>query len=275
MLSLMTNRWASLIPKISEYTVVSQTPAVTGVLTIGTHDGSFHCDEVLAISLLKLLPKHSSAIIVRSRDPETLSKCQIVCDVGAKYEPENSLYDHHQREFTTMLDNYSTKLSSAGLIYKHYGKEIIRHLYSLNQLEDFTPESKVIDDKLLDMFYNRIYKGFIEHIDAIDNGIAVAESPPKYYVSTTLSNRIGQFNPSWNQPQTADLSNERFRMAMGVACSEFLMCVDGMMNVWWPARSIVETSVKNRHQIHPSGKIIVLDQFCPWKDHLFEIESEV
>jgi uncharacterized UPF0160 family protein len=27
-------------------------------------------------------------------------------------------------------------------------------------------------------------------------------------------------------------------------------------------------------QIHPSGSILVLDQFCPWKDHLFELEAE-
>lgn len=28
-------------------------------------------------------------------------------------------------------------------------------------------------------------------------------------------------------------------------------------------------------QVHPSGAIMVLDQFCPWKDHLFELEAEV
>ncbi|RYY33358.1 hypothetical protein EON62_04305 [archaeon] len=27
-------------------------------------------------------------------------------------------------------------------------------------------------------------------------------------------------------------------------------------------------------QIHPSGQILVMKQFCPWKDHLFELEEE-
>lgn len=32
---------------------------------IGTHDGTFHCDEVLACALLKLLPQYKDASIVR------------------------------------------------------------------------------------------------------------------------------------------------------------------------------------------------------------------
>ena len=43
----------------------------------------------------------------------------------------------------------------------------------------------------------------------------------------------------------------------------------------WPARSIVQSSLVNRYNIHSSGKIAVLDHFCPWKEHLFEIEKEV
>ena len=42
---------------------------------IGTHDGSFHCDEVLAISMLSTLPAYkpsANTYIVRSRNPEIL-----------------------------------------------------------------------------------------------------------------------------------------------------------------------------------------------------------
>lgn len=28
-----------------------------------------------------------------------------------------------------------------------------------------------------------------------------------------------------------------------------------------------------RHTVHPSGSIVVLSHFCPWKDHLFELEE--
>lgn len=39
---------------------------------IGTHDGAFHCDEALAISMLKMVPQFESACIIRSRDPAIL-----------------------------------------------------------------------------------------------------------------------------------------------------------------------------------------------------------
>ena len=48
-----------------------------------------------------------------------------------------------------------------------------------------------------------------------------------------------------------------------------------MLMYRWPARSIVQSSLDNRYNIHSSGKIAVLSQSCPWKEHLFEIEKEV
>jgi hypothetical protein len=39
----------------------------TPAIVIGTHDGNFHCDESLAISLLKLLPTYQDAVVIRSR----------------------------------------------------------------------------------------------------------------------------------------------------------------------------------------------------------------
>lgn len=64
---------------------------------IGTHNGTFHCDEVLACFILKQLPEYKHADIVRTRNPEELSKCDIVVDVGGIYDSDNHRYDHHQR----------------------------------------------------------------------------------------------------------------------------------------------------------------------------------
>ena len=36
----------------------------------GTHNGKFHCDEVLACYMLTLLPEYSDAEIIRTRDPK-------------------------------------------------------------------------------------------------------------------------------------------------------------------------------------------------------------
>ena len=66
---------------------------------IGTHNGTFHCDEALACFMLKQLPEYKHADIVRTRNPEELAKCDVVVDVGGVYDPEKHRYDHHQRYF--------------------------------------------------------------------------------------------------------------------------------------------------------------------------------
>lgn len=106
-------------------TITSDLPATT-TTTIGTHDGTFHCDEVLAISMLRLLPTYRDAVVVRTRDTEKLAKCDIVVDVGSEYDAARLRFDHHQRGFDqTLGEGYKTKLSSAGLVYKHFGREVL------------------------------------------------------------------------------------------------------------------------------------------------------
>ena len=116
-------------------------------ITMGTHDGTFHCDECVAIALLKCLDDYDDALVIRTRDPAVLGTCDIVCDVGGAYDPLLGRFDHHQRGFNEKITK--TKLSSAGLIWRHYGAEILSSLgYSQS-------------------IYDRIYERFIEHIDGI------------------------------------------------------------------------------------------------------------
>lgn len=66
-------------------------------VTIGTHDGGFHCDEALACWMLRLLPEYKTAVVVRTRKPDKLNECDIVVDVGAVFDHSRRRYDHHQR----------------------------------------------------------------------------------------------------------------------------------------------------------------------------------
>ena len=81
---------------------------------------------------------------------KVIDTCDIVVDVGAKFEPENKRFDHHQREFTETMRslkvlNFDTKLSSAGLIYAFYGKAVINALTgkAINSPENETIYKKV------------------------------------------------------------------------------------------------------------------------------------
>jgi uncharacterized UPF0160 family protein len=191
------------------------------------------------------LPQFSSASIVRTRNPELLAKCDVVVDVGAVYEPSSYRFDHHQREFTGNLENYCTKLSSAGLIYKHFGHDIIRELLQKCDHGKF-------DEELVNICYDKLYHGFVEHIDAIDNGIPVADSL-RYHISSALSDRVHDLNPNWNEESSSELQNERFLLAMQLTCSEFLSKTESLLKTWWPARSLVVKAIENRYNIHPSG----------------------
>ena len=56
----------------------------------------------------------------RTRDPATLDTCDIVVDVGGVYDVDKQRFDHHQRGFTEVFGfGFTTKLSSAGLVYKY------------------------------------------------------------------------------------------------------------------------------------------------------------
>ena len=55
---MLTNLFRRLFPTAT----ISMKP-----IKIGTHNGPFHCDEVLAVTMLKLLPAYAGAEIVRSR----------------------------------------------------------------------------------------------------------------------------------------------------------------------------------------------------------------
>ena len=148
---------------------------------IGTHSDCFHCDEVMATSLLLYTKEFEKSIIVRTRDQEILDKLDIQCDVGGVFDPENRRFDHHQKTFVNHWweekdaedakanpeaeqRKPTTKLSSAGLIYKYYGQEIISNMCKTLYGKDLS-ESKLKD------LHEKIYKILIMEIDAIDNGV--------------------------------------------------------------------------------------------------------
>ncbi|XP_052756839.1 MYG1 exonuclease isoform X2 [Galleria mellonella] len=242
-------------------------------MKIGTHDGVFHCDEVLACYMLKRLPQYKDAEIVRTRDLEKLKECDIVVDVGAVFDHEKKRYDHHQREFNETLsslkpalgDKYNIKLSSAGLVYAYYGEQLLREL---------APKETPLSPSDLSIIYKKVYENLIEEIDAIDNGVPMTEEEPKYKIRTHLSARVGRLNPEWNSNQQIDI-NEVFKKAMVLVSEELLHIVNFFISVWLPARDYVKSAIDKRFEVHSSGQIVEFTERFPWKEHLFDLETEM
>ena len=119
-------------------------------IKIGTHNGAFHVDEVLACTMLKLLPRYAEAEIVRTRDPEVLKTCDLVVDVGGEFDSKRHRYDHHQKTFSESVSSlvpgkkWKTKLSSAGLVYVHFGREVVAQVLDTK------------DEGLIDKVYDKV-----------------------------------------------------------------------------------------------------------------------
>lgn len=109
--------------------------------SFGTHDGSFHADEVTACALLLLFKLIDQDKVVRTRDESKLAGCAYVCDVGGVYDPSRSRFDHHQL-------SYKGDLSSAGMVLL------------------FLKESQVIDSAT----YDYLNRSLIAGVDAHDTG---------------------------------------------------------------------------------------------------------
>jgi len=251
----------------------------TSPVTIGTHNGHFHADEALAVYMLRRLPTYQSAPLIRTRDPKILETCHTVVDVGGEYNDETKRYDHHQRTFDTTFPNRPTKLSSAGLVYMHFGKAIIaQHLGVLEDAEE------------VDVIWRKIYENFIEALDAHDNGISVYD--PKGIAAAGLEKKfseggfslgamVSRLNPNWNDPVPADpveaqaVEDAKFLLASTRIGEEFSRDLDYYAKSWLPARSIVQQAYAKRLQYDSKGRILVFDgQSVPWKDHLYTLEAQ-
>ncbi|EDK41758.2 hypothetical protein PGUG_05856 [Meyerozyma guilliermondii ATCC 6260] len=238
----------------------------SSIMQICTHSGSFHADESLAVYMVKLLPAYKDCKLVRSRNPEDWEASDLVIDVGGKYDG-TKYFDHHQREFSeTFSANYKTKLSSAGLIYKHFGKQII---------EEVCQSTK----ENTELLYEKVYKEFIEALDANDNGInnysKEAEAEKNFNDrNITLPAIVSKLNPSWNENPTDADFDAAFQRSSALMGEVFVNLLKGYGNSWLPARTIVESGFDSRFDVDKSGKILKLEQFCPWKEHLYAIEKE-
>lgn len=159
--------------------------------SLGTHDGTFHADEVTACALLLLANLIHPDKIFRTRDPAVLATCEYVCDVGGIYNPQQKLFDHHQVDYTGPL-------SSAGMI--------LEHLKTLNILT--VQEYQFLNNTL------------IRGVDAHDNG-----NDPQIPGVSTYSNVVSNFTPI-HYDSSPDEQNHAFFQAVDFAKNHLKRLLD-------------------------------------------------
>ena len=110
-------------------------------VSIGTHNGPFHADDVFAVALLKVMGV--SGPVVRSRDPQVLGPLDILVDVGGEYDPSSHAFDHHF---------LGAPVRENGVPFASLG--MVAHKFCRREVQD-----------------NEVLRSLTEAIDAADNGI--------------------------------------------------------------------------------------------------------
>ncbi|KAI3818042.1 hypothetical protein L1987_11844 [Smallanthus sonchifolius] len=268
LLRFRTSVIRNCLPTNSTFSRLPFSTASAPLKRVGTHNGTFHCDEALGCFMIRLTSKFHGAQIIRTRNLQVLDTLDAVLDVGGVYDPSRDRFDHHQKGFDEILgDGFATKLSSAGLVYKHYGVEIIANTVQLDEGHPYVHR-----------LFLAVYKNFIEAVDAIDNGINHYETdePPRYVNNTTLSSRISRLNVNWyDDDQSPEKEDQAFQHAMALAGNEFMNSIHFHAKSWLPARLVVMECLAARKNIDSSGEIMLLTRSCPWKLHIFDLEVEM
>lgn len=206
-------------------------------LTIATHNGSFHADDVFSVAALKCI--FPTFKLIRTRDLKIIEKADIVLDVGGIYDPDTGRFDHHQRGGAGEREN-GIPYSSFGLIWKKYGLEIC------------DGDSEVA---------HSVDSGLVSTIDAIDCGHVEGVAQ-----GISLSQTISMFNPTWQEESDFDACFDEAVTFAARILARFIASAKGGIS----ARSIVAEAIENAED----PRVIVLKQYTPWKRTVHSLSEE-
>jgi uncharacterized UPF0160 family protein len=211
-------------------------------VTIVTHSGKFHSDDVFGVAVLYMfLEKQNQDIdiqLIRTRDIEKIDNADFVVDVGGVYDPDNNRFDHHQKTGAGDRDN-GVPYASFGLVWKKYG----------DVLSGSEIVSKYIDNKI------------VLSADARDNGVVILKNLVEGVTTYSAFDFMESYNVSWKEDSI--LLDERFIKVLGFAkeclAREILRAKDK-----FEAIDIVENIYNNTED----KRLIILDTYYPWSDVL-------
>jgi uncharacterized UPF0160 family protein len=202
-------------------------------ITIVTHSGNFHVDELFAVATLQLLHADSETTVIRSRDPLDWAKGDYVVDVGGEYNPSTKRYDHHQLGGGGARAN-GFPYSSFGLVWKHHGLELCGS-----------------EDVAL-----RIDRDVVLPIDLVDNGIDVYKPVHEGCYPYLMYRIIMLARPTWKE---GAVQTERFMellpWAREVLKREIVVARDTFEG---------EEFVRRAYEDAADKRLIVLEKSYPW-----------
>lgn len=206
---------------------------------IGTHDGKFHADEVMATAILNEI---FVTELTRTRNKKVLDELDIVYDVNG------GEFDHHGMDKVMREDGIP--FSSCGLVWNRFGKDVVRF------------KNEALNQQQIDEVFNFIDRNLIEGIDALDNGIWIDKPEiPLMNVSSILSG----FNPLWYEE---DKENQNFNKAVEFATSILNNKINFKISVIKAKEKVVKA-----YETREIPEVMILDTYCPYMESLKEIDE--
>lgn len=165
------------------------------IITIVTHSGQFHTDDVFAVATLRLLLENDTQEVVvhRTRDTQIISTADYVVDVGEVYNPAERRFDHHQQQGAGVRED-GIPYASFGLVWKEYGDRIVG------------------GDKDIS---NQIEQKLVKPIDAMDNGINFMKSDRDGLFMYDLKDVTFAYKNTWKEDD--EMLSENFKYLTGFA----------------------------------------------------------
>ncbi|KAA0550031.1 MYG1 family protein [Bacillus sp. BGMRC 2118] len=205
---------------------------------VGTHNGTFHADDVIAFVILDEL--YGPLELIRTRDKELLDTCDLVFDVGG------GKYDHHTTDKEYRVNNIP--FAAAGLVWRDFGKVLL--------------QKKGVTSDYINKVFAYIDEKYIQGLDAVDNGVRFKRE----MIIPELPTEIHRFNPKWNLQED---EQEQFRKAVEFGRISFLNVIkDQMAKV--ASIHVIEKAYADRTQ----KEILYLEQHCPWHSALLEVDAK-
>jgi len=208
-------------------------------ITIVTHSGSFHADDVCAVATLRIALGDAETRVIRTRDEKVIAEADYVVDVGGAYDPKKRRFDHHQVGGGGVRPN-KIPYASFGLVWKAFGKKVCGS----------DPIAAMIDEKM------------VQSIDAIDNGIDIIDSKSHVY-PYLFGHAISAFLPSWKEAEKEGILNKSFRRALdfaqGVISREIVREKDKVEG---------QKFVRKAYEKAKDKRVIIFDKNYAWGDVL-------
>ncbi len=220
-----------------------------GAINLGTHNGIFHCDEVVGIAILELAYMGRPICVRRTRDAKELKQLDLVIDVGG------GEFDHHIAGFNVRRPS-GVKYASAGLVWQSFGKKAIQNV--VEEIGISMTEEELV------RFKEEIDQKVIVPVDMEDNGEKGKKHPFSF---------ISDFLPAYYERPDFDVCFERAEK-LAVEVLKGIIKTKALKERSKKVKKMAEKEIKGSYKQSKGGILQISAQNMPWQEVVVKLNKK-